>query len=185
MATNLELKVRCSAGDLERVRQSALLAGSGPFSRLSHRDTFFNVPTGRLKLREIEDGNGEVSVELIGYVRPDNDSAKWSEYHRSSIPVESAKSLRDALSMTLGITTIVEKRREVAIVMRTRIHLDTVDRLGCFIELETVTAEAFDQTAVVELDETKRLLGLDRLDEVPGSYAELSVGEPRIWGESK
>ncbi len=173
MATNLEVKIRCSDNDLERVRQAALAAGSEPFSRLSHSDTYFTVPAGRLKLREITSSTGETSAELIGYHRPDASGARWSDYQRATVPTDSVQALLGALSLTLGVATIVEKRRDVAIWNRTRIHLDNVDRLGCFIELETVAEEPNDPTALSEMEELVSLLGLARLEHVAGSYGEM------------
>ena len=173
MPSNLELKVRCSVGEMRLVREAATAAGLGPFAPVSHRDTYFHAPQGRLKLREIRHEDGTELAELIGYGREDIAGARWSRYTRVEIPVSSAEELRQALGSTLGVMRVVDKVREVGVWRRTRIHLDQVKALGLFVELETVTGSATDPTARQELDEVVRMLGLDQLETIPGSYADL------------
>jgi predicted adenylyl cyclase CyaB len=81
--------------------------------------------------------------------------------------------LKQALTSTLGVLRVVEKVREFAIWRRTRIHLDDVEGLGLFVELETVADDAMDATAVLELEEAASMLGLDRLEVVAGSYGDM------------
>jgi predicted adenylyl cyclase CyaB len=173
MATNLEVKVRCTGADMQRVREAATAAGLGQFASMTHRDTYFQTGQGRLKLREIHHQNGEELAELIAYSRPDRTEARWSEYTRVEIPVSSADDLRRALASTLGVLRVVEKTREAGIWRRTRIHLDDVQGLGLFVELETVTDSELDPSAQAELDEVARMLGLDQLEVVAGSYSDL------------
>src|SRR3954469_9490010 len=99
---------------------------SAPVERLTQVDTFFVVPKGRLKVREFGDGSGE----LIAYDRPDQPGPKSSSYTVARVP--SARALLDALSRSLDVRGRVEKRREVVLVGRTRVHLDDVDGLGTF-----------------------------------------------------
>jgi predicted adenylyl cyclase CyaB len=173
MATNLELKVRCTASELRAVREAATAAGLAPFASMTHRDTYFHAGQGRLKLREIRHDDGTELAELIGYSRTDHAGARWSEYTRVEIPVLSKDDLRQTLGSALGIMRVVEKTREVGIWRRTRIHLDNVKGLGLFIELETVTGSESDPSALQELDEVARFLELGHLEVVAGSYADL------------
>ncbi|CAN5786733.1 class IV adenylate cyclase [soil metagenome] len=173
MLTNLESKVRCNAGEMQSVREAATAAGLGPFASMTHRDTYFHAQHGRLKLREIRHDDGTELAELIGYSRADRAGARWSRYSRAEIPTASVEGLRNVLTSALGVLNVVEKVREVGIWRRTRIHLDQVKALGLFVELETVTGSATDPTARQELDEVARMLGLDQLETIPGSYADL------------
>jgi predicted adenylyl cyclase CyaB len=101
---------------------------------LVQRDTFYHAPTGRLKLREFADG----AAELIYYERPDRLGPKTSIYSRT--PVPDAASMRELLGRCLGTKAVVAKSRELFLIGRTRIHLDTVEGLGSFVELEVVLA---------------------------------------------
>ncbi|MCC6943987.1 MAG: class IV adenylate cyclase [Thermomicrobiales bacterium] len=172
MATNLELKVRCGREDLTAIRSRAEGMGAGRFEELRQTDTYFRARTGRLKLREIESATGS-SCELIGYHRPDDEGARWSSYIRADIAVSTAADLKTALDSTLGVWQVVEKWRTVGIWKRTRIHLDWVEGLGAFVELETVTASDDDQTAESELRDVVEYLGLNAFDVVAGSYSDL------------
>jgi len=98
------------------------------------------VPEGRLKLRVFPDGKGE----LIAYRRPDSAGAKTSEYflHRTADP----ESLSGLLATALGIRGVVRKRRLLYLIGRTRIHLDEVEGLGAFLELEVVLADGEEET---------------------------------------
>jgi predicted adenylyl cyclase CyaB len=142
---------------------------------LRQTDTYFAVPRGRLKLREIAGpGAGERAAELIGYRRPDLAGARWSAYDRVPIAPDDAPALKDALTATIGPRAVVVKRREVGLLGRTRVHLDQVDGLGCFVELETVVApDGDDADAERELAEIVTRLALDRFPVIAGSYADL------------
>jgi predicted adenylyl cyclase CyaB len=133
MPVNVEVKV--SVVDLVALRQRVVaLATSGPEWLIQH-DTFFNVPTARLKLREFANGSGE----LIYYERADTLGPKVSTYFRS--PASDPLALRQVLAQSLGVRATVKKRRELFLVGQTRIHLDEVEGLGSFLELEVVLAD--------------------------------------------
>ncbi len=127
---NIEIKAR--AADLAGQRARAeKLAGSGP-EVLAQEDTFFRAKRGRLKLRRFDDDRGE----LIYYERANARGPSESRY--MILQTREAVTLRDALSKALGVSGVVRKRREVYHVAGTRVHLDTVEGLGEFIELEAV-----------------------------------------------
>jgi predicted adenylyl cyclase CyaB len=96
------------------------------------RDVFFHAANGRLKLRCFRDGTGV----LVAYDREDQTGPKVSDY--TLAPVNDAARLEEALTRSLGLRGIVVKKREIAIVGQTRIHLDSVKGLGTFLELEVV-----------------------------------------------
>lgn len=168
---NLEIKVACNGATFAAVRARAVTLGET--SLLKQRDTYFSVPSGRLKLREIEKSEAR-RAELIGYARPDADGARYSTYHRVEIDIGQVESLIASLGQTVGVRIIVSKVREVVLCRRTRIHLDQVENLGYYVELETVMAEGDSEAdAESELAEVMSLIGIDRLPAVGGSYSDL------------
>ncbi|MDX2473486.1 MAG: class IV adenylate cyclase [Candidatus Krumholzibacteria bacterium] len=130
MARNVEIKARVA--DPARLRKLALAMGDGPGQLILQKDTFYNAREGRLKLREFGDGTGE----LIAYSRPDQEGPKTSSYviSRTADPA----SLHTALAAALGVRGVVSKKRTLVLAGRTRIHLDQVEGLGEFMELEVV-----------------------------------------------
>ena len=81
---------------------------------------------------------GDANAELIYYERSDKAGPKTSKYTRTKI--SDVTSMRELLGQVLGTRGAVAKRREVFLAGRTRIHLDEVDGLGTFMELEVVLA---------------------------------------------
>lgn len=132
-ARNIEIKARVS--DLPRCRARVASLAPTPPEVLAQTDTFFAVPRGRLKLRQFSDGSGE----LIFYERPDGAGPKGSLYSRCACPEPQAVSA--VLAHALGVRGVVEKRREVFMIGRSRIHLDEVRGLGTFLEIEVVLGE--------------------------------------------
>jgi len=135
---NVELKAK----DPDPGRSRAICEELGAEDRgvLSQRDTYFRVPNGRLKLRE----DGGPPAELIAYTRADLPGESESAYR--IVEVAQPEELRQALAETLGIEVVVEKRRHLFLWQNVRIHLDEVEGLGNFIELEAVATPGSDLT---------------------------------------
>lgn len=135
---------------------------------LIQRDTYFDVPRGRLKLRE----EPEAVAHLIAYERPDLLEQKESRYWLVEV-LESAE-LREALAAVLGIRVVVAKARRLFIFEGVRIHVDCVDGLGDFIELEGVAAEREDPGGFAELlTDLRRAFGIRDEDLLHESYSDL------------
>lgn len=130
MPRNVELKARLRDPEVQR-RLAERLADSGP-TVIEQRDVFFPTPAGRLKLRFLGDGSGQ----LIHYRRPDTDGPKTSHYR--IVPIPEPEALRRLLADALGVRAEVVKTRELYLAGRTRIHLDRVRGLGAFLELEVM-----------------------------------------------
>src|SRR4051812_7272072 len=126
--TNIEIKARCM--EPEAVRRLLAVRGVSLSRRMHQVDTYFHVPRGRLKLREID----EVEAQLIQYDRPDRAAAHASDYIVA--PVSEPNPLKQALLHALGVHVVVEKTRELYLWGQTRVHMDEVTGLGCFLELE-------------------------------------------------
>jgi predicted adenylyl cyclase CyaB len=130
MARNVEIKARVRHwGELvERVER---LAPGGPELQVQE-DTFYRCASGRLKLRVLAPDRGD----LIYYQRDDAAGPKTSRYLVS--PTQEPSSLADVLAMALGVRGVVRKERLLYWVGPTRVHMDQVDGLGAFVELEVV-----------------------------------------------
>lgn len=169
MNRNVEFKARCA--DLDALRQRVQALGARAAGVLRQRDTYFRCTAGRLKLREIE-GDG---AELIGYHRADEAKGRLCEYCRTPIPEPAV--LRTLLTNSLGLRGVVEKARELWLWENVRIHLDTVERLGTFLELEamlTDTATVADGEQL--LAELVRHFDLKPADLIPVSNIDLLEG---------
>ena len=163
---NVEIKVRCD--DLHPVHGILVGRGLKRVARMRQVDTYFDVRDGRLKLREID---GQARVELIGYRRPDLPTARTSTYTVSK--VTDVEATRSVLSMVLGTRVVVAKIRDYYQWDNTRVHLDAVDGLGTFVELETALYGGQDDAAERECMEVFEALGLDEKHIVAASYADL------------
>ena len=130
MARNVEIKARIESVEA-LVPRAAAIATQGP-ERIEQDDTFFPCPNGRLKLRAFDAASGQ----LIFYARPDQAGPKESFYILS--PTASPDTLRDALAAAHGTIGRVRKIRTLFLAGRTRVHLDRVEGLGDFLELEVV-----------------------------------------------
>ncbi len=127
---NVELKAHDP--DPERSLSVCRALGAEDHGVLSQRDTHFDVPRGGLKLREESPG----SPHLIQFERADRSEERLSSYR--IVAVADVSALRAALATALGVRCTVTKRRRLFLWQDVRIHLDEVDGLGCFLELEAV-----------------------------------------------
>src|SRR3981081_2326774 len=124
---NVEIKARTNKD--AKIR-TFLLEHGADFKGIDHQiDTYFNVPVGRLKLRE-----GNIENNLIYYERDNQTGPKNS--HFNLIKVEDAAGLKEVLKKTLGIKIIVQKKREIYYIGNVKFHLDEVPQLGKFVEIE-------------------------------------------------
>jgi len=163
-SANLEIKARC--GDLDSARERAERVATARVGVDVQTDTYFRVPQGRLKLRESSLSGGQ----LIPYLRPDARGPRQSDYQ--VIPVPDPDATRALLEAILGRHRVVRKRREIFLYQNVRIHLDAVDGLGSFLELEAV----FDGSAAGLVEQQRKIdflmreLGVDPDDLVDVSY---------------
>lgn len=167
-ASNVELKA--ADPDPERSLAAALALGARDEGVVVQRDTYFrgSKAGGRLKLREQEPGG----AELIAYERPDAAQARESRYR--IVPTPDPDALREALDAALGTLAVVDKRRRLLLWEGVRIHLDDVEGLGRYVELEGVAAPGSDLTREgVRVREAAEALAIapERIEE--GSYADL------------
>jgi len=169
MARNIEIKARIASVEAVLARAASIADGAPVV--IDQDDTFFAVAHGRLKLRRFADG----SAELIQYHRDDSADAKASDYVR--VPVADADALAEALTRACGTRGRVRKRRLLLMAGQTRMHLDRVDGLGDFLELEVVLRDGqsdADGTAIAERLMTA--LAIAPEDRLAGAYLDLAAG---------
>jgi adenylate cyclase class 2 len=140
----------------------------------AQKDTYFNVPNGRLKLRE-----GNIENSLIHYQRHNVAGAKQSDvilYEHAPAP-----RLKDALTAALGIKVVVDKRRRIYFVDNVKLHFDRVEGLGTFVEVE-----AIDSDGSIGIERLKEqcayyagFLGINEEDYMSESYSDMLLKEGR------
>ena len=166
MPSNIEIKAR--ARNFEEIRRRAEDLSDTPVEVIPQEDTFFNTPQGRLKLRLL----GEVKGQLIYYTRPDQEGPKRSDYHISY--TSDPANLKRVLELAYGIRGVVRKTRYLYLVGQTRVHLDDVEGLGKFMELEVVMQEGQSDAEGQAIAEGLMAdLGLEKTDLLEGAYMDI------------
>ncbi|XP_061570381.1 uncharacterized protein LOC133424025 isoform X3 [Cololabis saira] len=166
MLSNVEIKARVD--DPVRFLQRAAELSQSEGTVIRQRDTFYPCSRGRLKLRDLMDGSGQ----LIFYDRPDTDGPKLSRFSISG--TSDPAGLQAVLSSALGVKGRVQKERRLFLIGQTRIHLDQVEGLGTFMELEVQmqpqqTLEDGQKVAKGLMEQ----LGVSRDSLVTGAYMDL------------
>jgi len=166
----VELKAR--TGDLNSVRNLVKSLGAHYIGEFHQIDTYFEVPKGRLKLRQIE---GQDKTELIYYKREDIPGPKRSEVFILKIP--KPETFKGLFEKVLEKKVVIDKNREIHRYKGTQIHLDNVKDLGTFIEFERKTKSS---TKAVQKDQEvlhqlMRKLGIEKDKLIEGSYSDLAT----------
>lgn len=177
MARNVEIKARV-ADRAQLIARVETIATSGP-TDISQDDTFFHSVNGRLKLREFGDGTGV----LVFYDRPDDEGPKESFYVLSQ--TNEPDTLREALTRAYGQLGRVVKQRRLYLVGRTRVHVDRVEGLGDFMELEVVLRD--DESIEAGMNEAARImatLGIAQDQLVKGAYLDLLFAQATTSGKA-
>lgn len=166
---NIEFKAFASnLTELENLllRQSPLFIGE------DHQiDTYFNTPSGRLKLRE-----GNIENALIHYERENTASSKSSHVllyqHQPDI------ALKAILIKTLGVKAVVDKRRRIFFIGNVKFHFDTVCELGTFIEVEAIDRDGSigKEKLQSQCDHYAQLFNIQPEQFIAVSYSDLIVG---------
>jgi predicted adenylyl cyclase CyaB len=163
----IEIKARCS--DPSKVRTTLLQQPEIRFIGIDlQKDTYFKIPTGRLKLRE-----GTIENNLIFYQRENQKEAKKSEVilHKPA----DIGSLKAILNASLPTLTVVEKKREIYFIHSVKFHIDSLNGLGSFLEIEVI-----DETGAPDLIKMKEqchyymdLLEIKEVDLFENSYSDM------------
>ncbi len=166
LPSNIEIKAY--ARNFDQIRRCAEALSDRPVEVIAQEDTFFNTSEGRLKLRVLSANSGQ----LIYYTRPDQEGPKRSDYHISL--TTDPENLKRVLELAYGIRGIVRKRRYLYLVGQTRVHLDDVEGLGQFMELEVVLREGqSDAEGQAIAEDLMARLGVEEGDLIEGAYMDL------------
>ena len=171
MPRNIEIKAKI-ADRKPLIIKVENIADSGPLE-IRQDDTFFSCTNGRLKLRQLS----PILGELIYYERPDISGPKTSTYV-ITVTTE-PEQLRKTLELALGVTGRVRKKRLLYMCGATRIHVDEVEGLGDFVEIEVViddsdTVEAGQRIA----EEMMKQLDIKESDLLTGAYVDMIACDP-------
>ena len=164
MPQNLELKAALDSSS--RAVVIARRIGARDRGTLLQVDTYYRVPSGRLKLRVID----RSSAELIAYARPERAGGRYSQY--LILPVSDAPLTDRLLRNLLGMRIVVRKRRRLFLYRNARIHLDSVTGLGVFIEFEVLVTKGRTQARRL-FRELVRVFGLTKTQGIAASYCDL------------
>ena len=166
MPSNIEIKARVR--DFDEFRKRAESLSDTPLLVIAQEDIFFNTERGRLKLRILAPDR----AQLIYYLRSDQGGPKRSDYNIFETP--DPENLKHVLSLAYGIRGVVRKTRYLYITGQTRVHLDAVEGLGDFIELEVVIQEGQSSAEAEAIAEgLMTSLGVERGDLLEGAYMDL------------
>lgn len=170
MPANIEIKAR--VGDPAGLKKRAMSISDTPVEVIPQEDIFFHTPRGRLKLRILASD----PAQLIFYTRSDAAGPKRSDYLICEIG--EADVLRAVLGKVFGVRGVVRKTRRLYKIGQTRVHLDEVDNLGTFVELEVVLREGqTDAEGQAIAEDLMDKLDIHRDDLTESAYIDLIEGK--------
>ena len=163
---NFEFKAKVNG--LEQF-EAKLLALDPVYHGLDHQiDTYFNVPQGRLKLRE-----GTIENSLINYNRENTTDSKLSTIILYQHEPNSA--LKEILSLQFGVKIVVDKKRKIYFIDHVKFHFDFVEELGTFIEVEAIDTKGIfsDDQLKQQCDSYFDYFELEKTSLIDQSYSDL------------
>ena len=164
---NIEIKAKCFHP--EKV-EAFLLSNGARFIGLDHqKDTYFQVPVGRLKLRQ-----GNIEKTLIYYNRPNQEGPKQSDFSLSQ--VSDGEAMEQLLEKALGVKVIVDKYRKIFFIDNVKFHLDEVPGLGSFVEIEAGNRTDLSLTVEVlrgQCDYYMKAFEIQEIDLIENSYSDM------------
>jgi len=163
---NIEVKIRVR--ELAPIRAAALAAGARSRGVEAQIDRYYELAGGRRVKLRVRDGG---TAEMIRYDRPETSGVRASTYEVT--PVRDADAGVCMVPKDAPVS-IVRKRRELLVIDNVRIHLDDVDGLGTFLELEAVVDPVHDDDACRrQVCALLDALGLATTEPIRASYGEL------------
>ena len=166
---NVEIKAR--SNNAHGVRE--YLRGAEADSKgTDHQiDTYYKTDRGRLKLRK-----GNIENNLIFYERSDQSGPKQSKITFSSVEADSQ--IDGVLAEALGVFAVVDKKREIYFIDNVKFHIDTVEGLGNFIEIEAIDYDGTlgPEKLQQQCEYYMRELGIKHGDLLTNSYSDMIIG---------
>lgn len=164
---NVESKFKVK--DFREIKVSLKRIGARYVAKLNQLDTYYHCQNGRLKIREIN----HHQYELIFYQRPNINKPKISNLQVTNLKENQVKAFKKLFKDALGVKNIIKKVRYLWLYKNTRIHLDIVQDLGKFIELETIDRNISLKKAKIEHAKIIKILALSRAKKLSKSYCEI------------
>lgn len=172
---NVEIKARCT--NVAAVR-TYLQENNADFKGVDNQtDTYFNVASGRLKLRE-----GTIENNLIFYQRENKLGPKNSFFQL--VKVEDAAGLKQVLTNANGIKIVVRKKREIYYLQNVKFHIDEVNGLGIFIEIEAgnLLADVSEKELLAQCHYFMNAFSIEESDLLKYSYSDLLLDKEATIG---
>lgn len=170
MHINIEIKAKCS--NLNKIRR-ILQAKSAKLQGKDHQiDTYFKIRKGRLKLRE-----GNIENFLIHYQRKDQKGPKQSKVTLfKTLP---DPSLKEILIKSLDILVVVNKQREIYFIDNVKFHIDEVEKLGSFVEIEAIDKDGSigKEKLLEQCRQYMELFGIKKAELISESYSGLLLNQ--------
>jgi adenylate cyclase, class 2 len=169
---NIEIKARTDNASF--VREYLQKAGADFKGTDNQSDTYFNVSNGRLKLRE-----GNIENNLIYYERTNQAGPKSSHFNLVKIP--DAEGLKNVLEKSIGIRVVVKKKREIWYIENAKFHIDEVEGLGAFIEIEAgnILADLSKEQLQQQCNYYMAELGIKEEDLLSVSYSDMILDKAK------
>lgn len=167
---NVEIKARCKNPDAIR---NYLQNNNADFKGIDLQiDTYFKTNCGRLKLRE-----GNIENNLIYYERNNQAGPKSSDFILTKIP--DAAHLKESLSKAMGIKVVVSKKREIYYINNVKFHIDEVNELGSFTEIEAgnIGNDLTKDELLKQCEFYMRQFGIEEKDLIEVSYSDMLLAE--------
>ncbi len=164
---NVEIKSRVPS--IIKIREILISQKAKPYGVDHQIDTYFEVPQGRLKVRQ-----GNVENSLIYYERSDKAEARESDILLEKL--DKSSNIKSILHKVLEPKIIIDKKREIFFIENVKFHIDDVEGLGRFIEIEAISEDSqftkeYLEQQVIEYSE---LFNLKKKDFLNLSYSDLS-----------
>ncbi len=165
---HLNIEIKAKTGNQNQIREKLSSLGAEFKGTDFQTDTYFNVNSGRLKLRE-----GNIENHLIYYERNDSLGLKQSDV--ILFKSESNSNLKEILTNALGIKVEVRKQREIYFIDNVKFHIDKVDSLGAFVEIEAIdmSGQIGKEKLYEQCNYYLNLFGISEKDFVSVSYSDL------------
>ena len=167
--TNFEIKARCENISLAR---DFLISHNASLKGIDYqKDTYFNVAQGRLKIRE-----GLVENCIVYYERPDDLKPKKCSYDILQFETgnKELESIKKILISALGVKITVEKKREIYFIGNIKFHLDTIEGLGNFLEIEAIGSDDNEEKILPgQCERYLKELGIKNEDLIGVSYCDM------------
>lgn len=169
--THLNIEIKARTDHPERI-EAILVAHHADYKGEDRqRDTYYKMTGGRLKLRQ-----GNIENSLILYDRVEVEGLKKSEVVLQTLP-DSGEALRQILDRALGSWVVVEKRRKIFYLDNVKFHIDSVEGLGAFVEIEACDQSGSKSEAELreQCDYYQALFGIKAEALIAKSYSDMII----------